>query len=103
MFIFLDSITPDEVSTTSVKNAFGKYTWQEVAKHNTEESTWVIIDGDVFDITGMKLHHRKKTFFNPSNFSYFVTESLSSLQQIYISSSNVYNSYLFLIAKINAF
>lgn len=28
-----------------------KYTWQEVAKHNTAESCWVIINREVFDLT----------------------------------------------------
>ncbi len=35
--------------TTSRRD--GKYTWQEVASHNTAESAWVIVDGRVYDIT----------------------------------------------------
>lgn len=29
----------------------GKYTWQDVAAHNTANSAWVIIEGQVYDIT----------------------------------------------------
>jgi fatty acid desaturase len=29
----------------------GSFTWQEVAKHNTAESSWVIVDGRVYDVT----------------------------------------------------
>ena len=28
------------------------YTWQDVAKHNTAKSAWVIIRGVVYDVTG---------------------------------------------------
>ena len=28
------------------------YTWQDVAKHNKEDSAWVIVDDGVYDITG---------------------------------------------------
>ena len=28
-----------------------KYSWEEVAKHNTADSLWVVIHGDVYDIT----------------------------------------------------
>lgn len=35
----------------------GKYTWQEVAKHNTPESAWVIVDGTVYDVTEFLPRH----------------------------------------------
>lgn len=35
----------------------GKYTWQQVAAHNTAESCWVTVDGKVYDITGFLDKH----------------------------------------------
>lgn len=42
-------------SATRVADAVGKgeFTWKEVAKHNTAASAWVIINGVVYDVTGM--------------------------------------------------
>ena len=37
--------------------ALRAYTWQEVAKHNTADSAFVIIDGHVYDITGFMDKH----------------------------------------------
>ena len=28
-----------------------KYSWEEVAQHNTADSLWVVIHGEVYDIT----------------------------------------------------
>ena len=36
-----------EVAETNVKS----FSWKEIAKHNTQESCWVSIDGKVYDIT----------------------------------------------------
>ena len=33
------------------------YTKEEVAKHNSEESCWLIADGIVYDVTDWLLHH----------------------------------------------
>lgn len=38
-------------ASTTVATTRGKYTWQEVAKHNTAESAWVIVEGKVYDVT----------------------------------------------------
>lgn len=35
----------------------GAYTWQEIAKHNTAESAWVIVRGRVYDVTGFLDKH----------------------------------------------
>lgn len=37
--------------------ASGKFTWQEVAKHNTAQSAWVIVDDGVYDLTGFVDKH----------------------------------------------
>lgn len=35
----------------------GSYTWEEVARHNTAESAWVIVRGRVYDVTGFLDKH----------------------------------------------
>ncbi|CAM9489195.1 unnamed protein product [Choristocarpus tenellus] len=35
----------------------GKYTWQEVAKHNSAKSAWVVVDDKVYDITDFVKSH----------------------------------------------
>lgn len=40
------------------------FTAEEVSKHNTKTDLWVIIDGNVYDVTKFKEH--------PGNFSVFV-------------------------------
>jgi hypothetical protein len=42
------------------------FTWQDVAKHNTAKSAWVIIRGVVYDVTGASLR-RAKTSLCPCN------------------------------------
>ncbi|CAM9114501.1 unnamed protein product [Discosporangium mesarthrocarpum] len=35
----------------------GKYTWQEVAKHNSAKSAWIVVDNKVYDITDFAKKH----------------------------------------------
>lgn len=40
------------VAATAALSEKKEFTWQEVAKHNTATSSWVIIRGVVYDVTG---------------------------------------------------
>lgn len=51
--VFLEAEVTASAEPTVGKTVLGKYNWKDVAQHNNEKSAWVIIDGDVFDITGM--------------------------------------------------
>lgn len=33
------------------KKDLPKYTWEEIAKHNSLESLWLVVDDSVYDIT----------------------------------------------------
>ena len=35
----------------------GVYTWAEVAKHNTPDDAWMVIDGEVYDVSGFGERH----------------------------------------------
>ena len=52
----MESLSADEViaagGTVSTKeNTLPVYTWDEVAKHNHEQSLWLVISGNVYDVT----------------------------------------------------
>ena len=34
-----------------------EYTYEEIAKHNTDESRWIAVDGNVYDVTDFINHH----------------------------------------------
>lgn len=36
------------------------YSWDEIKKHNTPDSLWVVIDGNVYDVTKFKEEVSKK-------------------------------------------
>eukprot|EP01083_Nonionella_stella_P121072 363548_1 len=48
---------PEEVE--KLRQAFNKktFTMEEVSKHNTEESPWVVVYGGVYDMTNFQLDH----------------------------------------------
>lgn len=39
-------------AAAAASSAVDEFTWQDVAKHNTAASAWVIISGVVYDVTG---------------------------------------------------
>ena len=40
-----------EMSEGAEQNELSKYTWEEVAKHRTSESLWIVIHDKVYDVT----------------------------------------------------
>ena len=40
-----------EMSEEAEQNELSKYTWEEVAKHRTSESLWIVIHDKVYDVT----------------------------------------------------
>jgi delta8-fatty-acid desaturase len=40
------------------------FTWAEVAKHNTPEDIWLVIEGNVYDVSGWTLHHPGGSIIN---------------------------------------
>ena len=45
------------IRDTTLKTRDGKFTWQEVRRHNTAESLWVAVDGKVYDVTNFLESH----------------------------------------------
>lgn len=43
--------SPSEIDPAEETPGMKKFTWQEVAEHNSRESAWIIIDSKVYDIT----------------------------------------------------
>lgn len=35
----------------SLQPELPRYTWEEVVSHNTPDSLWVVLDGNVYDVT----------------------------------------------------
>ncbi len=34
-----------------------QYSWEEISKHNTEESLWIVVNDKVYDVTGFLKKH----------------------------------------------
>ena len=41
----------------STMTSEGVYTWEEVAKHNTDSDIWIVINDKVFDVSKYQLEH----------------------------------------------
>lgn len=39
------------------------YTWEEIQKHNTSESPWLVVHGKVYDVTEFQKIHPGGKFF----------------------------------------
>lgn len=46
------SSSTESAAASAASSEKKEFTWQEVAKHNTAKSSWVIIRGVVYDVTG---------------------------------------------------
>jgi hypothetical protein len=52
---FASVIFPFAAATvTKAATGAGKYSWRDVAKHNTVDDCWVIVEGSVYNVTGEK-------------------------------------------------
>jgi cytochrome b5 len=47
------------ISTTNIINMATDpvFTWEEIAKHNTEADMWIVVNDKVFDVTNYQLEH----------------------------------------------
>lgn len=52
-----DGASPVAVGTDSAKGSTGAYTLDDVAKHNTKEDCWSVVDGVVYDLTQFVSSH----------------------------------------------
>ena len=57
------------------------YTWDDISKHKSAESLWVVIEGKVYDITSFQ--EEVKFFFWESKFPYLVLGFEGMLQYEY--------------------
>nr|AQP31157.1 fatty acid desaturase C2 [Paracentrotus lividus] len=52
-----DLLRSSPTSTKTATNTDMTYTWEEVRKHTKEDDKWLVVDGDVYDITKWSKRH----------------------------------------------
>ena len=43
--------------TTTVRDRETPYAWDEIRKHSTENDTWIVLEGRVYDVSNFKKRH----------------------------------------------